>query len=93
MKKNEKLRDEVLAAIKVEPLLIAVKIAVAADGGIITLSGTVDSYVKKRAAEHVTNKVPGVLAVIEKIQVKFGCDNAKNDEAPALEILEHPRRL
>lgn len=88
MKHNETLKNEVLAAIRVEPLLDTAHIEVTANEGIVTLSGTVDSYVKKRAAEHVTGKVPGVHAVAEKIKVKFGADDAKTDEALASEILK-----
>ena len=88
MKHNETLKNEVLEAIRLEPLLDTAQIEVSANEGIITLSGTVDSYVKKRAAEHVAGKVPGVHAVAEKIKVKFGANENKTDEALASEILK-----
>lgn len=88
MKHNETLKNEVLEAIRLEPLLYTAQIEVSANEGIITLSGTVDSYVKKRAAEHVAGKVPGVHAVAEKIKVKFGANENKTDEALASEILK-----
>ncbi|MFC3560595.1 BON domain-containing protein [Pedobacter jamesrossensis] len=87
MKINETLRNKVLEAIRVEPLLYTAKIEVAANEGIVTLSGTVDTYVKKRAAEYVAGKVPGVCAVAEKIKVKFAADATKTDEALASDIL------
>ncbi len=88
MKHNETLKNEVMEAIRLEPLLGTAQIEVSANEGIVTLSGTVDSYVKKRAAEHVAGKVPGVHAVAEKIKVKFGADENKTDEALASEILK-----
>lgn len=88
MKHNETLKNEVMEAIRLEPLLNTAQIEVNTDEGIVTLSGTVDSYVKKRAAEHVVGKVPGVRAVAEKIKVKFGADDTKTDEALASEILK-----
>ncbi|GGI26502.1 BON domain-containing protein [Pedobacter mendelii] len=88
MKNNETLKNEVLEAIRVEPLLDTAQIKVTANEGIVTLSGTVDTYVKKRAAEHVAGKVSGVHAVVENIKVKFGPDDTKTDEALASEIFK-----
>ncbi|RNL56051.1 BON domain-containing protein [Pedobacter jejuensis] len=88
MKHNETLKNEVTEAIMLEPLLDTAHIEVSANEGIVTLSGTVDSYVKKRAAEHVAGMIPGVHAVEEKIKVKFGADEIKTDEALASDILK-----
>lgn len=87
MKHNETLKNEVLEAIRVEPLLEGVLIDVSADEGIITLFARVDSYVKKRAAEQVARIVPGVHAVVGKINVEFGSIDKKTDEALASEVL------
>lgn len=87
MKHNETLKNEVLEAIRVEPLLEGVLIDVSADEGIITLFARVDSYVKKRAAEQVARLVPGVRAVVGKINVEFGSIDKKTDEALASEVL------
>lgn len=87
MKHNETLKNEVLEAIRVEPLLKGVLIDVSADEGIITLFARVDSYVKKRAAEQVARIVPGVHAVVGKINVEFGSIDKKTDEALASEVL------
>jgi pyrimidine deaminase RibD-like protein len=38
--------------------------------GIVTLTGTVDSYAKKLEAENATKKVAGVKALVEKIEIK-----------------------
>jgi osmotically-inducible protein OsmY len=87
MKTNHELRADVLEAIKWEPLLKQAKIGVGADNGVITLSGTVDSYIKKSHAENTAKKITGVLAVVEKIAVKFNNDDEKSDGEIAIEVL------
>jgi len=94
MKNNEGLQHDVQEAIKRESLLNAAEIGVIAQDGIITITGTVDSYAKKRAAEHAAKTVPGVLAVVEQIEVKFGKHGKRNDLEIALELInvmgQHP---
>ena len=87
MKNNEELQHNVQEAIKQESLLHAAEIGVIAQDGIITLTGTVESYAKKRAAEHAAKTVLGVVAVVEQIVVKFGKHGQKNDREIAREIV------
>jgi len=47
MKTNQELQKDVQDAIKWEPLLHAAEIGVTANEGVVTLTGTVDSYSKK----------------------------------------------
>lgn len=74
MKTNEELRDDVMDEIKWDPELknIATEIGVASKDGVITLSGDVDSYWKKRAAEKAAQRVLGVKVVACDIAVKLG---------------------
>ncbi len=87
MKSNEHLQKEVQDAIKWEPLLHAAEIGVTAKNGIVTLTGTVDSYAKKMEAEDATKAVNGVKAVVEKITVSFSSMNGNTDEKIASEII------
>jgi osmotically-inducible protein OsmY len=87
MKTNRELQADVLEAIKWEPLLKQTKIAVEANDGIITLSGTVVSYIKKSQAEDTAKKITGVKAVVEKIAVKFNNDDEKDDSEIAIAVL------
>lgn len=80
MKTNADLQKDVQDAIKWEPLLNAAEIGVTAKDGIVTLTGVVDSYLKKTEAEHATKNVAGVKAVVEKIEVKFSSSWAKKDD-------------
>ena len=87
MKSNEDLQREVQDAIKWEPLLSAAQIGVIAKDGIITLTGSVDSYSKKSEAEDAAKNVAGVKAIIEKIEVQFGTKGRKEDAEIATEII------
>jgi len=40
-------------------------------GGIVSLTGVVDSYAKKMEAENATKKAIGVKAVVENVEVKI----------------------
>lgn len=87
MKNNEELQKDVQNAIKWEPLLTAAQIGVTAKDGVITLTGTVDSYSKKLEAETAAKNVSGVKAVVEKIDIKYGSWGKKDDNEIADEIL------
>ncbi len=87
MKSNETLQKDVQDAIKWEPLLHAAEIGVTVKEGVVTLTGTVDSFSKKREAEEAAKNVSGVRAVVEKIDVKFGNWDKPSDEQIANEVL------
>jgi len=88
MKSNADLQKDVQDAIKWEPLLNAAEIGVTAKGGIVTLTGVVDSYAKKTEAEDAAKNVAVVNAVVEKIKIDFGMDwTKKNDNEIATEVL------
>ena len=85
MQKNDDLQREVHDAIKWEPILNASEIGVSAKDGVVTLTGTVDSYAKKFEAENVAKGISGVKAVVEKIKV--GNTYQRDDNEIAEEIV------
>lgn len=88
MKSNADLQKDVQDAIKWEPLLNAAEIGVTAKDGIITLSGTVDSYSKKQEAETAAKNVLGVKVVVENIQLHFSSEwGKKTDNDIAVEVV------
>ena len=88
MKTNEDLQKDVQDAIKWEPLLKAAEIGVTAKDGVITLTGTVDSYAKKSEAEDAAKNVKGVKVVIEQIKIKtFSSLDRRDDSDVVNEIL------
>lgn len=93
MKTNEELQKDVQDAIKWEPLLKAAEIGVIAKDGIITLSGSVDSYAKKSEAEDAAKTVAGVKAVVEQIEIKtFSNLDNRDDNDLANEVLDAYKR-
>jgi len=87
MKTNSELQKDVQDTIKWEPLLNAAEIGVTAKDGVISLTGVVDSYIKKMEAENAAKKVIGVKAVVEKIEVKFANSFTKTNLEIANEVL------
>lgn len=64
------------------------EIGVTAKDGIVTLSGTVDSFWKKSQAEEAAKNTAGVKAVVEKIEVKPGNGSFKKEDSEiAAEVL------
>ena len=83
MKTNEQLQRDVIEALKWEPVLgmslSATDIGVAVRDGVVTLTGSVNSYPKKLAAERAAKKVAGVKGVAEEIEVSLDGINKRND--------------
>ncbi|MBP6671647.1 MAG: BON domain-containing protein [Bacteroidetes bacterium] len=88
MRTNAELQKDVQDAIKWEPLLQAAEIGVIVKDGIVTLTGTVDSYSKKLEAELAAKHVAGVSAVVEKIEIKYvGVWSPKDDSDIAKSVI------
>ncbi|PWS30457.1 BON domain-containing protein [Pedobacter paludis] len=79
MKTDNQIQKDVLDELKWEPLLNAAEIAVSVKDGIVTLSGEVDSYSKKLAAEHAAKRISGVKAIAQDIQVGLAPIYRKTD--------------
>jgi osmotically-inducible protein OsmY len=79
MKTDFQIQKDVMDELKWEPFLNSSEIGVAVKNGIVTLSGIVDTYSKKLAAEKAAKKVMGVKAVAEDIQVGISPDYRKTD--------------
>lgn len=81
MKTNDELQKDVMAEIKWDPQLESVhtQIGVASNDGVITLSGVVDSYGQKMAAEKAAQRVYGVKVVASDLEVRLAGWAAKND--------------
>ena len=86
-KSNEELQKDVMAAIKWEPLLHAAEIGVTAQNGIVTLTGTVNSYAKKMEAEAAAKNVAGVNILVEKITIEYSGASTHTDNDVAREIM------
>ncbi len=80
MKTDAELQQHVMDELKWEPTIQAAEIAVAVKDGVVTLSGTVDSYAKKWAADRAAKRVFGVRAVTEEIKVILAGSHKRADE-------------
>ena len=80
MSQDSQLQQSVLAEFNWEPSVTAGHIGVTASGGVVTLSGHVDSYAKKLAAETAARRVKGVKAVAEEIEVRVPVETKRSDE-------------
>lgn len=87
MKTNLDLQSDVKNALLWEPLLQTSEIGVVAVDGIVTLTGTVDSFAKKSEAEDAAKKVAGVKVVVEQIEVLLNNEVHQTDQEVAREIL------
>jgi osmotically-inducible protein OsmY len=88
MKTDEILQKDVQESLKWEPQLQAAEIGVIAKEGVVTLTGTVDSYYKKSEAEKAVKKVHGVKAIVEEIAVRPSTSKSISDSYLAAKILE-----
>jgi osmotically-inducible protein OsmY len=87
MKNDNQIQKDVMEEIKWEPFLNASEIGVTAKNGVVTLSGRVDAWSKKIAAEKAAKKVSGVKAVAEDIQVGVSPSFRKTDAEIAEAVL------
>jgi osmotically-inducible protein OsmY len=79
MKTDSEIQRDVLDELKYEPILEASEIGVAVKNGVVTLTGTVNSYWKKVSAEKAAKRVRGVKAVAQEIEVRLSPIGKKND--------------
>jgi osmotically-inducible protein OsmY len=87
MKNDIEIQKDVMEQLKWEPFINASAIGVAVKNGIVTLSGQVDTYTKKLAAEKAAKRVIGVKAVAEDIQVGISPAYRKTDAEIAEAVL------
>ncbi len=88
MPRDSKLQRAVLAELDWEPSVVAAHIGVTAKDGVVALTGHVDTYPQKHAAEMAVRRVKGVLAVADEIEVRLPGDSARSDEAIAAAAIE-----
>jgi osmotically-inducible protein OsmY len=79
MSEDRHLQQAVLSELNWEPSVAAAHIGVTANAGVVTLSGHVESFAEKEAAEQAANRVNGVNAVVEEIEVSLPFDTKRSD--------------
>ena len=84
---DEEIQRDVLDELKWDPRVRSTEIGVTVKDGIVTLTGWVDSYWKKVAAEDVAHRVPGVKAVANDIEVRLPISAERTDADLATAVL------
>src|SRR5438270_190749 len=88
---DEEIQRDVLNELKFEPRVQPNEIGVVVKDGVVALTGWVDSYAKKWAAEEAAHRVRGVLAVANDIEVRLPTAAERTDAdvaAAAVRALE-----
>src|ERR1700687_977669 len=91
IRSDEQIQKDVLAELKWDARVQPNEIGVAVKEGIVTLTGWVDSYIKRWAAEESAQRVRGVKAVVNEIEVRLPTSAERTDEdlaKAAVEALE-----
>jgi len=88
---DAQIQTDVLSELKWEPRVSPNEIGVTVKDGVVTLTGVVDSYSKRWAAEDGAHRVRGVKAVANDIEVRLSAANERTDAdiaAAAVRALE-----
>jgi osmotically-inducible protein OsmY len=76
---DSQIQADVLAELRFEPRVQPNEIGVAVKDGVVTLTGYVDSYLKKWATEQTAHRVRGVKAVANDIEVRLPSSSERMD--------------
>ncbi|SFI05180.1 Osmotically-inducible protein OsmY, contains BON domain [Bosea sp. OK403] len=76
---DKQLRLTIIDELDFEPSIEAAHIGVAVEDGVVTLTGHVQSYAEKIAAEKAVRRVKGVRAIAEEIEVRYPHDKKTSD--------------
>lgn len=74
------LRQLVIDELEFDPSINAANIGVSVEKGIVTLTGHVASYVEKIAAERVVERVKGVKAIAQEVEVRYPDHQKRSDD-------------
>jgi len=84
---DKRLRDDLRRELAWDPRVEAAHIGIAADDGIVTLTGHVGSYPEKFAAEEAARRVRGVRGIAQEIVVRLPEEAKTSDEELAARVV------
>jgi osmotically-inducible protein OsmY len=76
---DAQIQTDVLSELKWEPRVLPNEVGVSVKDGVVTLTGWVDSYVKRWEAEDAAHRVRGVKAVANDIEVRLPSTDERTD--------------
>ncbi len=77
------IKQDVLNELMWDPSVTTAEVQVSAKDGIVTLKGSVPHFIEKLAAEHAAERVGGVKAVADELEVKTVFDKSDEEIAAA----------
>jgi osmotically-inducible protein OsmY len=78
-KTDAQIHDDVLRELRWDTRVVETDVGVEVDDGIVTLTGTVDSWPARLAAQTAAHRVAGVLDVANEIHVKLPSSSERTD--------------
>lgn len=91
MRTDAIIKEDVLNELDWEPSIDATEVGVTCIDGVVTLTGYMNTFTEKLAAERAAKRVYGVRAVVEKIEVKIGSHYKRTDQDIAQAALNNLR--
>ncbi len=88
MKTDMQLHQDVLAELTWDPSIKEKEIGVAVKDGVVTLTGTVNSYPEKWAAERIAERVAGVRAIANELEVNLPALAVRSDTDLAHKVVD-----
>lgn len=91
MNEDLQLQKMVIDELEFEPSVKAAHIGVSARDGVVTLSGHVESYAEKFAAERAARRIKGVKAIAQELEVQLPFEHKTADDeiaARAVHLLD-----
>ena len=79
VKSDREIQEDVLQELRWDSRIRQEEVGVEVDDGIVTLTGTVDSWAKKLAAKEASHRVMGVRDVADDVRVKFAGSLQRTD--------------
>ena len=79
MKTDMQIKSDVNAELLSDPGVNATSVGVAVKDGIVTLSGTTDTYMQKHTVERAARRVSGVRGIAVDLEVRLSPGHARTD--------------
>ena len=77
---DKQIQDEILAELALETEIHPEWIGVSVEGGVVTLSGHVETYSQKLAVERVVKRIYSAPAVVDQLEVNLPSRNEVSDQ-------------
>ena len=79
MKRDQEIQQAVIRELRWDTRVDATDVGVEVDAGVVTLTGTVDTYLKRMAAQDAAHRVFGVQDVANDVQVRIPGTRGRTD--------------